>query len=59
MRRPTEKENTIARIIAEKEDEEEELMELRIIDKMVPRWFHKYLKMFEKKDSERMLTRKA
>ena len=26
---------------------------------MVPRWFHKYLKVFEKKDSERMPTRKT
>ena len=26
---------------------------------MVPRRFHRYLKMFEKKDSERMPTRKA
>ena len=26
---------------------------------MVPRQFHKYLKMFEKKDSERMPMRKA
>jgi len=49
----------IARIIAEKKDEEEELIELRMTDKMVPRQFHKYLKVFEKKDSERMSTRKA
>jgi len=28
-------------------------------DKIVPRQFHKYLKVFEKKDSERMPTRKA
>jgi len=26
---------------------------------MVPRQFYKYLKIFEKKESERMLTRKA
>ena len=49
----------IERIMEEKEDEEEDLVELRTTDKMVPRWFHKYLKVFEKKDSERMLTRKV
>ncbi len=49
----------IARIIAEKKDEEEELIELRMTDEMVPRQFHKYLKVFRKKDSERMSTRKA
>ena len=59
-RRPTiEKGKTIARIIAEKEEEEEDLIELRAIDKMVPRQFHKYLKVSKKKDSERMPTRKA
>jgi len=49
----------IERIIEEKEEEEEDLIELRTTDEMVPRWFHKYLKVFEKKDSERMPTRKA
>ena len=43
----------------EKEKEEEDLIELRVTDEMVPRWFHKYLKVFEKKDLERMSTRKA
>jgi len=43
----------------EKEEEEEDLIELRAIDEMVPKQFHKYLKVFEKKESERMLTRKA
>ena len=60
MRKPiVEEERTIARIIAEKEDKDKELIELRMTDKMVPRQFHKYLKMFQKKDSERMPTRKA
>ena len=60
MRRLTiEEEKTIARIIEEKEEEEEDLIELRATDKIVPRRFHKYLKMFEKKNSERMPTRKA
>ena len=57
----TEEEIAIARIVEEKEDndEGEDLIELRTVEKMVPRWFHKYLKVFEKKESERMLTRKA
>jgi len=47
------------RIIAEKENEEEDMIELRAIEEMVPQRFHKYLKMFEKKDSERIPIRKA
>ena len=43
----------------EKEEEEEDLIELRATDETVQRWFHKYLKVFEKKDSERMPMRKA
>ena len=59
-RRPMmEEEKMIARIVEEKEYEEEDLIELRATDEMVPRQFHKYLKVFEKKDSERMPTRKA
>jgi len=56
-----EEEIAIARIVEEKEEkeEEEDLIELRAVEKMVPRWFHKYLKVFEKKESERMLMRKA
>ena len=54
-----EEEKTIAIIIAEKEDEEEDLIELRVTEEMVPQRFHKYLKVFEKKDSERILMRKA
>ena len=49
----------IEKIMEEKENEEEDLIELRATDKMVPKWFHKYLKVFEKKDSERILTRKV
>ena len=51
-----EEEIAIARIVEEKE---EDLIELRIVEEMVPRQFHKYLKMFEKKESERMLMRKT
>jgi len=49
----------IERIIEEKEEEEEDLIELRVTEEIVLQRFHKYLKMFEKKDSERMPTRKA
>jgi len=60
MRRPTiEEEKTIARIMEEKEDEEEDLIELRATEEIVPKRFHRYLKMFEKRDLERMPTRKA
>ena len=54
-----EKEKTIARIVEERWEEEEDVIKLRVTDEMVPRWFHKYLKVFENKDSERMPTRKA
>ena len=54
-----EEEKMIARIVEEKENEEEKLIELRVTEEMVPRRFHKYLKVFEKKKSERMLTRKT
>ena len=58
-RRPMIKEvKIIERIMKEKENEEEDLIELRAIDEIVPRQFHKYLKVFEKKDSERMPMRK-
>ena len=60
MRRLTiEEEKTIARIMEEKEEEEEDLIELRATEEMVPQRFHKYLKVFEKKDSEKMPMRKA
>ena len=61
MRRPTiDEEIAIARIVAEKEKEsDEEDMIVRKTEEMVPRQFHKYLKVFEKKELERMLMRKA
>jgi len=59
----TDKEIAIARVIAEKEkeleEEEEDMIDLRATEEMVPRQLHKYLKVFEKKELERMLTRKA
>ena len=48
----------IARIVEEKQEEEEDLIELRTVKEMVLRRFHKYLKVFEKKESERILMRK-
>jgi len=48
--------------VAEKEDEldkKKNWVYLRATEEMVPRQFHKYLKVSEKKESERMLTRKA
>ena len=62
IRRPTtDEEIAIVRIVAEKEEEldEEDIIVVRKTEEMVPRWFHKYLKVFEKKESERMPTRKA
>ena len=35
------------------------MIELRATEEMVPRRFHKYLKVFEKKDSKRIPMRKA
>ena len=58
----TDKEIAIARIVAEKEKElekEKDVIVVRTTEEMVPRQFHKYLKVFEKKESERMLMRKA
>ena len=57
----TDKEIAIVKIVAEKEEEldEEDVIVVRKTEEMVPRQFHKYLKMFEKKESERMPTRKA
>jgi len=50
------------RIVEEKEeerDEKEDLIELRTVEEMVPRWLHKYLKVIEKKELERMLMKKT
>jgi len=50
----------IERIMEEKEnDEEEDLIELRATEEIVLQRFYKYLKVFEKKDSERMPMRKV
>ena len=51
----------ITRVIKEKKEKEkeEDLIEIRTVEKMVSRRFYEYLKVFEKKESERMLTRKT
>jgi len=49
----------IARIIEEKQEKEKNLIEIRMVEKMVPRKFYKYLKMFKKKELERILMRKT
>ena len=59
FRKPTvEKEIKIARMIEEKQEEKEDLIEIRTVKEMIPRRFHKYLKVLEKKESERIPTRK-
>jgi len=40
------------KIVEEVYEEEENLIEIRIVKKIIPRRFHKYFKMFEKRNSE-------
>jgi len=54
-----EEEMEIVRILEEEQDKEEDLIEIRMVEEMIPRRFQKYLKVFEKKESERMLTNKT
>ena len=56
MRRPMTDEEIV---IQEEELDEEDMIVVRKTEEMVPRRFHKYLKVFEKKESERMPTRKT
>ena len=49
----------ITKMIEEKQEKEEDLIEIRTVKEMVPRRLHKYLKVFEKKKLERMLMRKT
>ena len=42
-----EEEREIERLIKKKEDEKEDLIEIRMVEEMVPKIFHKYLKIFE------------
>jgi len=60
FRKPTvEEEIEIARMVGKKQKEKKDLIKIRTVEEMVPRSFHKYLKVFEKKKSEKMLTRKT
>ena len=43
----------------EKQKEEEDLIEIRTVEKTVPRRFHKYLKVFKKKKLKRMPMKKT
>jgi len=55
-----EEEMEITRMVEEKKQEKEKyLINIMTVKEMVLRRFHKYLKMLEKKESERMLTRKT
>jgi len=54
-----EEEIKIARMIEEKQEEKEDLIEIRTVEEIVPRRFHKYSKVFENKELERMLARKT
>ena len=47
-----EKEMEITRIIEEKQEKEKYLIEIRIVEEIVPTRFHKYSKMFEEKSQK-------
>ena len=60
MRKPIfEEQIEIANMIKKRQDKEEDLIEIRTVEEIVPRRFYKYLKVFEKKKLERMLMEKA
>jgi len=48
----------VARIVKEKQKEEEGLIKIRIVKEIVLERFYKYLKIFKKKKSEKVLIRK-
>jgi len=54
-----EEEIKIARMIEEKQKEEKDLIEIRIVEEIVFRRFYKYLEVFKKKESKRILIRKT
>ena len=45
-------------MIEEKQEEEEDLIKIRTVEEIISRRFYKYLKMFKKKESERIPMRK-
>jgi len=53
-----EEEIKIAKMIEEKQKEKEDLIEIRTVEEIVSRRFHKYLKVFENKKSKRIWMRK-
>ena len=53
-----EEEMKIVRIVEEKKKEEKDLIEIRTIKEIISRRFYKYLKMFEKKNSEKIPIKK-
>ena len=57
--RKIEEEKMIKKILTEKDDDDDDEIKIRATEEMVPGRFHKYLKVFEKKDSERMPMRKT
>ena len=59
FRKPiVEEEIEIVRVVEEKEKGEEDLIEIRMVEKIVSRMFYKYLKIFEKKELEKIQMRK-
>ena len=53
-----EEEIEITRMIEEKQEEKEDLIKIRKVEKIVSRMFYKHSKVCEKKELERMLARK-
>ena len=47
-----EEEIETARIIKEKQEEEEDLIKIRTVEEIISRRFYKYLKMFKKKSQK-------
>jgi len=45
-------------MVEEKQEEEEDLIEIKIVKEIVLQRFYKYLKVFKKKKLERVLIRK-
>ena len=46
-------------MVEEKQDKEKDLIKIRMVKEIISRKFYKYLKMFEKNESERMLMKKT
>jgi len=46
-------------MVEEKQKKEEDLIDIRMVEEMVPKRSHKYLKVSKKKESEKILIRKT